>query len=255
MVQKLIIFSGLIISASCMFLHPAPVPLILEPFQEPQTSYDFSYHVNDARTGDFKSQSEARRGDTVLGQYSLIQPDGVRRVVDYQANDLTGFLATVNNQPLLNGLPISRAPQGNEIPQENQVSGDAQRQEQKQELQQQQNQQQQAQQQQQQAPQQQQQAPQQQQQEQQQLQQQYQQQQQQQQQFQQQQQQLQQQHQLQQQQYLQQQQFQQQEESPRQTTAPAGVSVENQCPSCASSTPPSISLSTVLHPYQNNIWY
>ncbi|CAF4786920.1 unnamed protein product [Pieris macdunnoughi] len=242
MVQKLLIFSGLIISATCTFLHTAPVPIILEQFREPPVSYDFSYHVNDARTGDFKAQSEARRGDTVLGQYSLIQPDGVRRVVDYQANDLTGFLATVSNQPLINPIQINKAPQAPQTPeiQDNQISQDSQRQQQ-QDLQEQQQQQLQ-------------------QQEQQQLQKQYHQQQHQQLQQQQlQQQQQQQQHQQQQQQQLQQQQqqFQQQqyqEEASRSTTANAGVSIENQCPNCASSTPPSISLSTVLHSYQNNPW-
>ncbi|XP_045512956.1 alpha-protein kinase 1-like [Pieris brassicae] len=251
MVQKLLIFSGLIISATCSFLHTAPVPIILEPFREQPVSYDFSYHVNDAHTGDFKAQSEARRGDTVLGQYSLIQPDGVRRVVDYQANDLTGFLATVSNQPLINPIQINKAPQASPAPeiQDNQISQDSPRQQQ-QELQQQQQQQQQLQQQEQQQLQQQYHQQQQQQLQQQQLQQHHQQQQHQ----QQQQQQLQhQQHQQQQQQQLQQQQ-QYQEEASRSTTANAGVSIDNQCPNCASSTPPTISLSTVLHPYQNNLW-
>ncbi|XP_022124041.2 alpha-protein kinase 1-like [Pieris rapae] len=248
MVQKLLIFSGLIISATCTFLHTAPI--ILEPFREPPVSYDFSYHVNDARTGDFKAQSEARRGDTVLGQYSLIQPDGVRRVVDYQANDLTGFLATVSNQPLINPIQINKAPQAPQTQeiQDNQISQDSQRQQQQdlQQQQQQQLQQQEQQQLQQQYHQQQHQQLQQQQLQQQQQQQQHQQQQQQ--QLQQQQQQVQQQ----QQQQLHQQQY--QEEASRPTTANAGVSIENQCPNCASSTPPTISLSTVLHPYQNNLW-
>ncbi|CAG4943673.1 unnamed protein product [Colias eurytheme] len=98
MVYKLIIFSALFMSAMCSFLHPAPIPIFLETYQEPPKPYDFSYEVNDPHTGDVKSQQESKRGDTVLGQYSVIQPDGIRRTVDYQANDLTGFLATVNNQ-------------------------------------------------------------------------------------------------------------------------------------------------------------
>ncbi|KAF9415129.1 hypothetical protein HW555_007163 [Spodoptera exigua] len=44
-----------------------------------------------------KASNESRRGDTVLGQYSLLQPDGIRRTVDYRADDHTGFQATVNN--------------------------------------------------------------------------------------------------------------------------------------------------------------
>ncbi|XP_050670438.1 cuticle protein 18.6-like [Leptidea sinapis] len=100
MVHKVIIFSALIVAVTSMFIHPAPIPIFLEQYRDP--SYSFSYEVNDARTGDIKSQQESRRGDIVLGQYSLVQPDGVRRTVDYQANDLTGFIATVNNKKLQN---------------------------------------------------------------------------------------------------------------------------------------------------------
>ncbi|XP_041977431.1 uncharacterized protein LOC121731830 [Aricia agestis] len=96
MVHKLALFYGCIVSASCMVLHPVQVPLLLSPLPEP--NYSFSYDVNDVQTGDVKSQHESRRGDIVIGQYSLVQPDGVRRTVDYSANDHTGFLATVNNQ-------------------------------------------------------------------------------------------------------------------------------------------------------------
>lgn len=36
-----------------------------------------------------------RNGDHVQGSYSLVEPDGSLRVVDYHANDLTGFNAEV----------------------------------------------------------------------------------------------------------------------------------------------------------------
>lgn len=93
---QVVFFSGLIIAVQSMVLHPAPVPIFLEQYPEP--NYSFAYEVNDAQTGDIKSQQESRRGDIVIGQYSLVQPDGVKRTVDYSANDITGFLATVNNQ-------------------------------------------------------------------------------------------------------------------------------------------------------------
>lgn len=92
----MVFFSGLIIAVQSMVLHPVPAPLFFEQYPEP--NYSFAYDVNDAHTGDIKSQHESRRGDIVIGQYSLVQPDGVKRTVDYSANDHTGFLATVNNQ-------------------------------------------------------------------------------------------------------------------------------------------------------------
>ncbi|CAB3230459.1 unnamed protein product [Arctia plantaginis] len=67
-------------------------------YYDANPNYKFAYEVNNAHTGDFKSQHESRRGGTVLGQYSLIQPDGVQRTVDYRADDHSRFQATVNNQ-------------------------------------------------------------------------------------------------------------------------------------------------------------
>lgn len=85
-----------------MVLHQPQLPIHLGLQYDANPNYNFAYEVNDAHTGDVKSQHEGRRGDTVLGQYSLLQPDGVRRTVDYRANDHTGFLATVNNE----GRPV-----------------------------------------------------------------------------------------------------------------------------------------------------
>ncbi|XP_070492074.1 larval cuticle protein A2B-like, partial [Chironomus tepperi] len=60
--------------------------------------YSFTYSVNDASTGDVKSQSESRDGDAVTGQYSFIEADGTRRIVDYTANDANGFNAVVRKE-------------------------------------------------------------------------------------------------------------------------------------------------------------
>lgn len=46
-------------------------------------------------TGDSKSQHEIRNGDVVRGQYSLTDPDGSRRTVDYTADAHNGFNAIV----------------------------------------------------------------------------------------------------------------------------------------------------------------
>ncbi|CAB3243096.1 unnamed protein product [Arctia plantaginis] len=59
--------------------------------------YDFSYSVADPHTGDHKSQHEIRDGDSVHGYYSLLQPDGSVRSVEYSANDHKGFNAVVHN--------------------------------------------------------------------------------------------------------------------------------------------------------------
>ncbi|XP_055914479.1 cuticle protein 8-like [Eupeodes corollae] len=62
--------------------------------------YDFNYGVHDEHTGDIKSQTEARDGDAVHGQYSLIDADGFKRTVVYTADDHNGFNAVVHREPL-----------------------------------------------------------------------------------------------------------------------------------------------------------
>lgn len=58
-------------------------------------NYDFSYSVHDAHTGDVKQQEESRRGDQVQGSYSLVEPDGHKRIVHYTADEHNGFNAGV----------------------------------------------------------------------------------------------------------------------------------------------------------------
>lgn len=101
--SQLVILSLLFMSATCTLIHQVPIPIFLQqivPQVLPQhnPNYNFAYNVNEPLTGDIKDQQESRRGDTVVGQYSLIQPDGVRRTVDYRADDVRGFRATVNNE-------------------------------------------------------------------------------------------------------------------------------------------------------------
>lgn len=60
--------------------------------------YSYTYSVNDAVTGDSKSQSESRQGDVVTGQYSFIEADGTRRIVDYTADPVNGFNAVVRKE-------------------------------------------------------------------------------------------------------------------------------------------------------------
>ncbi|XP_058456842.1 adult-specific cuticular protein ACP-20-like [Malaya genurostris] len=57
--------------------------------------YKFNYGVQDSHTGDHKSQWEIRDGDVVKGGYSLYEPDGTKRVVEYTSDKIHGFNAVV----------------------------------------------------------------------------------------------------------------------------------------------------------------
>nr|BAN20314.1 cuticle protein, putative [Riptortus pedestris] len=61
--------------------------------------YSFAYDVQDAISGDSKSQQESRDGDVVQGSYSLLEPDGSRRTVQYTADAFNGFNAVVHKTP------------------------------------------------------------------------------------------------------------------------------------------------------------
>lgn len=49
----------------------------------------------DGYTGDSKSAWEERDGDTVKGEYSVVEADGTIRTVSYTADDRNGFNAVV----------------------------------------------------------------------------------------------------------------------------------------------------------------
>jgi hypothetical protein len=84
------------------YLHAAPAyvhapiakAIVAEPVAYPK--YSFNYGIKDPHTGDIKSQAEERDGDVVKGQYSLVEPDGSVRTVDYTADDHNGFNAVVH---------------------------------------------------------------------------------------------------------------------------------------------------------------
>ncbi|XP_047986096.1 sarcoplasmic reticulum histidine-rich calcium-binding protein-like [Leguminivora glycinivorella] len=76
---------------------PIRVPVVVAPKNDDATSYEYSYVVYDEDTGDQKAQKESSDGSVVRGQYSLIQPDGYAREVQYTADDSRGFNAVVKN--------------------------------------------------------------------------------------------------------------------------------------------------------------
>ncbi|CAH1117873.1 unnamed protein product [Phaedon cochleariae] len=77
--------------------------------------YEFNYGVQDAHTGDQKSQHEQRDGDVVKGYYTVAEPDGTLRTVHYTADDHNGFNAVVEKQ----GTPVYPAPAAHSAPAHN----------------------------------------------------------------------------------------------------------------------------------------
>lgn len=65
------------------------------------TEYNYSYGVDDPSTGDRKNIQEVRKGDVVKGSYSVVDPDGTKRTVEYTADSKNGFKAIVHTEPVL----------------------------------------------------------------------------------------------------------------------------------------------------------
>ncbi|XP_044731021.1 larval cuticle protein A3A-like [Chrysoperla carnea] len=91
---------GLIAPAAPLAYAAAPVAAVtktvVDAEYDPNPQYSYSYGISDALTGDHKSQTESRSGDVVQGQYSLVEPDGSQRTVDYTADPINGFNAVVS---------------------------------------------------------------------------------------------------------------------------------------------------------------
>ncbi|KAE8573566.1 cuticle protein 21 [Halyomorpha halys] len=77
---------------------------------DPHPQYSYAYDIQDALTGDSKSQHESRDGDVVQGSYSLIEPDGSRRTVEYTADPVNGFNAVVHKDAGAHAAPVAVAP-------------------------------------------------------------------------------------------------------------------------------------------------
>ncbi|XP_017484797.1 PREDICTED: larval cuticle protein A3A-like isoform X2 [Rhagoletis zephyria] len=89
------------------YVAPAPAPAAPEPY-DPAPKYSFGYDIQDGYTGDSKSQHETRHGDVVKGSYSLVDPDGTKRTVDYTADPHNGFNAVVRKEPI--AYKVAHAP-------------------------------------------------------------------------------------------------------------------------------------------------
>ncbi|CAH1637228.1 unnamed protein product [Spodoptera littoralis] len=104
MVAKFVIVLSLAVAAYAVPLVPVSKVVYAEP--EAPAHYDFSYSVHDDHSGDVKQQQESRQGDAVHGSYSLVQPDGVHRIVEYTADKEHGFNANVRYE----GTPVHAEP-------------------------------------------------------------------------------------------------------------------------------------------------
>ncbi|XP_069360360.1 cuticle protein 18.6-like [Maniola hyperantus] len=100
MAAKFLVLCGLVAVASAGLV---PVGQVAYAQPEAPAHYEFQYSVQDGHTGDVKQQQEARAGDAVHGSYSLVQPDGVQRIVDYTADAVHGFNANVRYE----GHPVA----------------------------------------------------------------------------------------------------------------------------------------------------
>uniref|UniRef100_A0A336M0P1 CSON007040 protein n=1 Tax=Culicoides sonorensis TaxID=179676 RepID=A0A336M0P1_CULSO len=107
---------GPVLSHAPVVAHAAPAyyhggiakAVVAEPVAYPK--YSFNYGIKDPHTGDVKSQHEVRDGDVVKGQYSLVEPDGSVRTVDYTADDHNGFNAVVSKSgPAIHAAPVHKA--------------------------------------------------------------------------------------------------------------------------------------------------
>ncbi|CAI6351407.1 unnamed protein product [Macrosiphum euphorbiae] len=96
------VFAALSVMTACTMA----IPIFVEGGPRSQSSesaenyapkaYKFDYAVHDPETYDVKSQWEAREGDVVKGAYSVLEPDGAMRLVEYTAGPETGFNAVVS---------------------------------------------------------------------------------------------------------------------------------------------------------------
>ncbi|KAK5649513.1 hypothetical protein RI129_000542 [Pyrocoelia pectoralis] len=111
MAFKVLVFAAFVACATAAVVGPIPVQEP-EPFN-PHPQYTFDYAVQDPTTGDFKSQTETRDGPGVQGRYTVLEPNGSERIVEYTADDVHGFNAVVRHQPAggapaAPGVPVAK---------------------------------------------------------------------------------------------------------------------------------------------------
>ena len=111
-----------VVAKTANIVAAAPAPLVAAgpvlartELTDAYPQYQYAYNVQDALTGDSKTQEETRDGDIVKGSYSLIEPDGSRRTVNYYADPINGFNAVVQKDvpviaPVVAAKTVAAAP-------------------------------------------------------------------------------------------------------------------------------------------------
>ncbi|XP_034238948.1 uncharacterized protein LOC117643896 [Thrips palmi] len=85
--------------------------------------YKYQYAVDDPVSGVVNDRWEQRSGDFVKGQYSLLDPDGKVRIVDYEVDGERGFHAVIHTRyPAPSLLSIQSASQVHEVYQDSPVN-------------------------------------------------------------------------------------------------------------------------------------
>lgn len=95
---------------ACAKAGVVPVVNTVDAEYDPHPQYSYGYDVQDQLTGDSKNHQETRDGDVVRGQYSLLEADGTRRIVDYTADPINGFNAIVRKEGLVAPAVAPAAP-------------------------------------------------------------------------------------------------------------------------------------------------
>ncbi|XP_069705078.1 cuticle protein 19-like [Periplaneta americana] len=105
------LFSTILVVATQAGYLGAPAHHAVDYYAYPKYAYD--YAVKDSHTGDAKSQWETRDGDVVKGAYSLAEPDGTVRIVEYTSDKHNGFNAIVKKVGhASHPAPVVAAPHG-----------------------------------------------------------------------------------------------------------------------------------------------
>lgn len=69
--------------------------MTIQLFSKAHPHFHYEYKVHDDKHHDYKSKHEERDGYKVKGTYSLLQPDGHVRTVDYHSDHKQGWVAKV----------------------------------------------------------------------------------------------------------------------------------------------------------------
>ncbi|CAH1964331.1 unnamed protein product [Acanthoscelides obtectus] len=105
--EAVLLAAFLTIAEGGIIASPLANVIVDSEYSHHEPHYTYGYDVNDVLTGDSKSQVETRHGDVVKGSYSLNEPDGTRRIVDYVADPINGFNAIVRKAPIVHAALVA----------------------------------------------------------------------------------------------------------------------------------------------------